>query len=344
MARNMKKANIDFFNNIYIALEDNSIISQIPISTRYFATNAEEKEWLQHITLKYQFRFSKDTNALLLCYSNKQYICLVNIDMDEQVDLSMLSEIDINVGIITFLGSEGFLTSNFSRSSRMTILNEVLYDTNQVEYSGHVWQDVERFFPIVRCFELDLTELDVDICENVNVFYWLLCQVTYISGACNNRYTKLSKDVWEKIIFEGNLANLQYKNLLLAYTALTWDISYLYLYQCLEDRFACQAVRLLHKKLAIDISEQELSHVLYDNLSWQPKDLEGIESIISKISKESVAISLLTPLAKEQKLEKWIYSMRNYIVHETRDALIPLGDNHSWEMAIAGLIYILIEM
>lgn len=43
-------------------------------------------------------------------------------------------------------------------------------------------------------------------------------------------------------------------------------------------------------------------------------------------------------------MEKYIYSMRNRIVHETREAIIPLTDNETWDKAIAGMLYFLKEI
>ena len=81
--------------------------------------------------------------------------------------------------------------------------------------------------------------------------------------------------------------------------------------------------------------------MLYDELSWQPKDLEGIEKIIDKCPLESECIKILKSLSGEQSMAKYIYSMRNRIVHETREAIIPLADNETWDKAIAGMLYLL---
>ena len=84
--------------------------------------------------------------------------------------------------------------------------------------------------------------------------------------------------------------------------------------------------------------------MLYDELSWQPKDLDGIKKIIDKCPPESECIKILRSLSGEQSMEKYIYSMRNRIVHKTREAIIPLTDNETWDKAIAGMLYLLKEI
>lgn len=101
---------------------------------------------------------------------------------------------------------------------------------------------------------------------------------------------------------------------------------------------------ILHKKLEIKQSEQELSYALYDELSWQPKDQESLQCIIKKCPSTCTGITLLETLSGNMDLGKWIYSMRNRIVHETRDAMIPLDQDENWATAIAGLIYIIKEI
>lgn len=234
------------------------------------------------------------------------------------------------------------LTSKMDRERQLQILDKVMYDTTEVEYHGHYWNDIMDFFLPVHCYQINLNEVDVDIRENINVFYQILCQAMFEASAENNPYTKKSKNVWGKIFYEGSLSEINFKNLLMSYIALTWDITYLYLYQCLEDRFACEAVRPLLGRLNVDITESDLNTLLYEELSWQPRDLDGIEKILKKYP-VAKGVSLLQELAGEENLSKYIYSLRNSIVHESKDARIPLNDNSTWENVIEGILYLLLE-
>ena len=100
----------------------------------------------------------------------------------------------------------------------------------------------------------------------------------------------------------------------------------------------------LHSKLDLSITPQDFSNMLYDELSWQPKDLEGIQKIISKCPPESECIKILKSISGKQSMKKYVYSMRNRIVHETREAIIPSTDNETWDKAIAGMLYLLKEI
>lgn len=341
MSRNMKTANSLFFKNI-LSVMDEDIAEKVSPAIRYITTNNEDKNWLQNLIIRHSFRIARDAYALLLCLKSEDYICLVNIEKKSNGIPYLLDEILVNSGLITVLGSEGYLTPKLPHSLQLQIYDKVMYDTETIDYHGHQWEDIKMLFPSVYCYKINLEYGDVEIRENMNLFYQILCQVVYEFDAGNNPYTDDLKYVWEKIFYEGKLSNINYKSILMSFIALTWDISFLYLYQCLEDKFACNSVRSLHKKLGVGISEQDLSRVLYEELSWQPRDLEGIESIIKECS-NPLGIELLKELALEQGLAKYIYSIRNSIVHETKAAQIPLEDNSKWEKLIKGILYILMD-
>lgn len=341
MSRDMKKENQKFFSNIRDSL-DKELAGRVPDCIRYIATNQEDKEWLKHIRIKRRHRFSKNAYGLLLLLAEKEYLCLINTNTCIGKLPEVLEETIVSAGLVTVLGAEGLLTPKVDQTLQAEIYDKVLYETFD-DYHGHEWKEIEQYFPSVHCYEIGLKG-DADIRENANAFYWVLAQVALEFDMGNNPFGDISKDAWEKIIYEGNLGSIKFNNLLLAYTALSWDISYLYLYQCLEDRFAYESVQTLHKKLGLSITSQTLSRMLYDELSWQPKDLDGIDTIIKKCSSNSNAIKILESVSEGQTLAKFIYSMRNRIVHETRETPIPLTDNKRWEKAIAGMLYLLEEV
>lgn len=336
----MKEANASFFKKIQASL-DSELAGRVSECVRYIATDDEEKTWLQHVRIKYSHRFSKNRYALLLVLGEEEYLCLININPCVGKLPEVLEEIPVNAGLATALGSEGLLTPKVNRILQEEIYDKVLYDSDS-STEKYQWKDIERYFPSIYCYQINMDD-DIDIRENINAFYWVLTQVAIEFDMGNNPFSDISMNTWGKIIYEKELSSIQYKNLLLAYTALSWDISYLYLYQCLEDKFSYEAVQMLHSKLNIGITPIELSHMLYDELSWQPKDLDGIESIIRQCPQESVGIQYLKALreSEDQALEKYIYKLRNRIVHETRESLIPLEDNESWEKAITGMLYLI---
>lgn len=342
MSRNMIEANKAFFSNIQSML-DEDLAKQVLDSRRYIATNSEEKVWLQSLIIKYSFRMSRDSFALLLCLDHDDYLCLVNIGTIDGKLSPHLTEVSVNAGLITVLGAEGYLTSKVDRERQLSIYNSVMYETSNIKYHGHHWADIMNLFLPVCCYKINLDGEDFDIRENVNAFYQILCQAVFEADIGNNPYTEELKNAWAKIFYEGVLSKINYKNLLMSYIALTWDISYLYLYQCIEDKFACEAVRSLHKRLGVGISELDLNNILYEELTWQPKDIEGIEKIIDKCP-NSRGVNLIQTVADKENLAKYIYKLRNSIVHETKDARIPLNDDHKWGKVIEGILYLLLEI
>lgn len=335
----MKDQNQKFFRNLCDSL-DKELVERVPDCIRYIATNSGDKNWLMHVKIKRIHRFSKNAYGLLLLLHGKEYLCLINVNVYIERLPDVLQETIVSTGLVTLLGAEGLLTPKVERTLQGEIFDKVLYETVD-NYHGHEWKEIEQYFPSVYCYEITLKDDTVDIRENINAFYWVLAQVAIEFEMGNNPFSVISKDAWEKIVYEGSLDSIQFKNILLAYTSLSWDISFLYLYQCLEDKFAYESVQSLYHKLGLDISPQTLSRMLYDELSWQPKDLDGINKIIERCSSESHAIKILKSICDGQEPAKFIYSMRNRIVHETRETFIPLTDDEHWEKVITAMLYLL---
>lgn len=343
MSRSMIESNTRFFENLALRLDEDLAI-RVANSKRYIQTNGEEKEWLKFAALKFSFRFSRDVYALLLSFNSTAYLCLINMFVPYGATLNSITECTVNSGLVTLLGSEGYITPKLDRQRQQQILTYVLYDTSDMEYCGHSWDDIREYFPPIFCYEVQSVPELSDISDNQSVFYKLLSQVVHEFGLSNNPYSEISNGAWEKILYETDISKISFKNLLQAYTALSWDITYLYLYQCLEDKFTIESVYSLHKTLSLSISEQDFSRLLYDELSWQPRDVDSIEKIISRIGTNSKAVQIINEINVEGSPAKFIYRMRNCIVHETRDALLAQNENEKWEKVITGLLYLLIEI
>lgn len=341
MARNMKEENKKFFCKMRDSL-DEEFAERVPDCIRYISTNPDEKEWLKHVRINRSYRFARHSYALLLEFEEKEYICLINTSGCTDELPEILREIDVNAGLATFLGAKGFLTPD--QFSQQEVYDKILYQTDE-DYHGHEWSDIQSILPSTYCYEITLKDGSVKIRENANTFYWVLSQIAIEFNMANNPFGEISKSIWEKIVYEENIKSIQYKNIFLAYTALSWDISFLYLYQCLEDQFVYESVKTLYSNLQLSgVTLQDFCNMLYDELSWQPKDLESIEKIIEKCPQESDCIRLFSSLAQGQSLAKYIYSTRNRIVHETREAMIPLGENETWDKLIAAMLYLLKEI
>lgn len=172
----MKETNKLFFSNILSRLEED-LAKRIPNAIRYIATTEDEKIWLKSLRIKYSFRISRDTFALLVYLEHKDYLCLINIGTVDGKLSPCMSDVPVNAGLITVLGSEGYLTPKFDHVRQLQIYENVMYDTSEiVGYQGHQWNEIMDWFPSVHCYKLNLEEEDADIRENLNLFYKVLCQ------------------------------------------------------------------------------------------------------------------------------------------------------------------------
>lgn len=346
MSRNMIKANQKFFSYIMDFILIESLDFDVPDCKRYIKTDESGKEWLKRAKISQCFRFSKNSYAILIEFQGNEYICLINATRQLKQLTDNFEFCEINSGVFTLLGSEGYLKIK-DGIDNFKILDELLYDTTQLneEYCGHELQDIYQYFPNLSLFKLNFDFSENCIKDNVNLFYWVLCNILVQTEILsNNAYDTITIQAWEKIIFEqSDIDNYNYRCLLLSYCALTWDISYLYLYQCLEDIFMRSAITSLYKRLEIEMPILNFSYLLSDELEWQPKDLDCIQSIVNELDETSEALKKIRLVSKDADIAKWIYKMRNSIVHKTQETLIAIDDDEQWNNAITGLIYLLIE-
>lgn len=343
--RNMKDANQRFFSSI----EESVLLTDFPYSSspciRFIKTDADEKNWLKKIRLSRKFKIARDSYVLVLEYEGADYVCIINEKLQSAEYIDDFEPLEVNSGIFTFLGSEGYL--KVSPGSKITeIVDNILYDTSMIpDYCGHDFRDISSMFSEVLCFKCTLDILKGDFESEENFYYWLLCKIVVQTRLfSNNNYNLGTLTIWEEIIFDLSLFNkVNYRTLLLAYCAITWDISFLYLYQNLEDVFNLSASKALHSKLNTKILHSELCHLLYEELQWQPKDDHCLEKMVAGVGEDSRSISLIREISRSTSASKWIYKTRNSIVHQTTNFGINLDDDDTWNKAISAIVCLIID-
>lgn len=343
MSRNMSEMNTLFFENVIEQLDGIESDSVNLECKRYIKTSARDKDWLKDSKIIFSHRFARQSHAVIIEYNKELFVCITNSNAEKDCIVENFECQDLNSGLFTLLGAKKFL--DLQKSNRKEAKNSLLYDTSEVEnYEGHIMDDIYRLFIDVSCFRVvepfEKAENDE---TGVSYFKLLSTLVVQLKHFSHNDYDEDTKKMWERIIFEDFLEKISYKGIVMAYCALTWDITYLYLYQYLEDIFIRHAIKSLHVELGIGISIPEFGKKLYNNLSWQPKDLDSIRAIFNNLNENSSAKSTIECICNGMDVSKWLYTMRNSIVHETREANIPLEDNTKWNKAITGVLRLLIE-
>jgi hypothetical protein len=346
MARNMKISNKTFFDNVINSKILEEYFDDIPDCTRYIKTDDSGKHWLKKSTITQSFKFAKNAYAIAILFNDNEYICLINSNVTFTSPIDNFDYVELNSGLFTYLGSEGYLNIKDGMNNS-TVLDKVLYDGSLLgsEYNGHDFESIKPCFTDIICFKVDFFALDIYITEQPNMFYWVLCNLLIkLNIFSNNEYNEETLTAWGKIIFEQPLFDkINYKGLLHSYCALTWDITYLYLYQCLEDVFTIKSSTSLYEKLNSTIEMSTFTTLLYEELQWQPRDLDAIESILSNLDDPSIAKQKIESVCNGMDIAKWLYKTRNDIVHETKDTTTLFPDDKNWNKAIAGMICLILE-
>jgi len=343
MNRNMIQINEEFFDHAIRRCARDDVID----CKRYISTDKEDKNWIKNLLEGKRFKFSRNSYAQLVELDDSEYICLINSKCEPPHHIENFEYIDVNPGLFTLLGSWDLL--HFADGVHSSeIINEVLQDTEMIEgYTGHIYDEIRDKFVDILCYKVSMFESDVKANSDSRFFHWaVLNLILQLSVFHNNNYDAETLQVWDKLVYEQSFEKTNYRSVLLSYCAMTWDVSYLYLYQCLEDAFAENAVASLHSQLGLgleDVSLLELSGLLYEELQWQPRDKDAIKSLLKRVDATSDIYAIIKELANDMDPANWIYKTRNSIVHETRDLHIPFDDDVAWNLAITCLIKLSLE-
>lgn len=337
--------NVKLFNNLYERIR-NKDDYEITECKRYIKTNETEKKWLTNAIILNYTKIAKNTFFIAISFDNAEYACITGIPADEFDYTEELLHIELNAGLATILAGEGLLVVPDGIPD--TTIAEYFYDTSdeKLNYEGHEWDDLSCLYVNAVVFQLCFKSVTVST-KNSREYYWIgLNLLTRNSIAYNNSYSKECLKAWQKLVIEQYSEKISYRGLLYAYCATSWEISYLHLYQCIEDIFITHPIRTLYAGLDISTDYSVFEAAVHSSLSLRDDAITGLSALIEKIDTNNNAYTLLSKHAANanQGVEIWIYKMRNRIVHQTDESFIKCNEHDKWDEVIQGMLYLITNL
>jgi hypothetical protein len=344
--RNMINSNQYIFSSLihFVNEAKDSSIPRDPTIKRYIKTDDYEKEWLKKLDIKDKQLILQNFTTAYVNFKQENYFGVIGwfdaIELNE-----IIIDFPLNSGIVTALISELQLPIR-EDSNVDEITNEILFQHEDINYSGHDYNDVVKYFPKIRIYKiLEDSPFEGEQLDKISGFY--------ITKNKRNLFLKFSQetlDIFEKIFLEGS-DYIPYENLLLSLNSTFWKYSFLDVYRCIEQMFPVAKLDELCKNNNISISLFHLSSQMETILNWKPKEEDSLANIIDKSSPE--AKQLFNDVKRflgrsEEKTEKVVYKIRNSIVHyrpaNQQDIELSKLDDINWDKLIRGALLVVMDL
>lgn len=204
-------------------------------------------------------------------------------------------------------------------------------------YSGHQLDDALMLFKPIKRFSISpLMALDFQrICFEIAI------DAAFESGHWMS--SNLLNDL--KALSDLGL-ELPFRNLVRSLSDSDPSSLFLSLYRCLEATYAYKICRKLVNDLALELSWIEMYKIMDVQAKWRPRELDSLEYILSKGSKND-HISVLKAITLSNKTNPkksadLIYELRNALVHfKPYQSIDDIYENVDWDKlcrAMAGYI------
>jgi hypothetical protein len=267
-----------------------------------------EIEWLTHAELKTKVRLFPDFYVVWVEF---QASCFLAVIGQEVQDLpAYLTSEELNAGIFSVLIYELKLAV-LKEAQASLIEDKVLNLTpqeaqNQGKERKEIdFQSIIDFFPTIQFFKIDTIKQIKELHQitgellTTNELYYIL------------PYQNATIEKFEQL-FQANVPNLLYENILASYVASDFRFAYLDLYRCIEMLQELNFYESLYQEYTLKglsgISLGDFVATFKDKTNLEPKLADALEKLLANRPNAM-------PQAQGKSLHKWLYEHRNSIAH-----------------------------
>ncbi len=345
----MKQANTYIFSSLMTfvgQIEIDFIQKYEPAKDPYIKTDDYEKEWLKKLKIKKEQQLIILQNFTTAYMNFEQQDYFVVIGWFESVEFEeIIINFSLNAGIVTAMLFELKLPVR-QDANVYEILDEILCQNQDSQYSGHDYNDVIKYFDKIQIYKIsEDSPFKKEQLEKISGFY-----IIKNNHNLSLKFSKETLDIFEKIFLEGS-DNIPYENLLLSLNSTSWKYSFLDIYRCIEQMFSIAKLDELCKNNSISIPLIHFSNEMEKILGWKAKEEDSLANIIDNSSPEAKRLfsEVKTSLggSEDEKIEKFVYKIRNSIVHyrpATQKIALSELDSENWDKLIRGALLVVMNL
>lgn len=301
----------------------NDALNYVIAQLKQVATNAlgeytidgeqTEIDWLTNAKLTAKVRLFPDFYVVWVDFQTSQFLAIIGQEVQEIP--TYLTHEELNAGIFSTLIYELKLTvlgeilgSEIENSALTTTPQEIQkqdIETGKKAFKPIDFQLITGFFPSIQFFKVDVTKQSTDLHQitgellTINELY---CILPYQHETVEN-FAQL---------FQANVPNLLYDNILASYVASDFRFAYLDLYRCVEMLQELNFYESLYQEYKAKglsgISLGDFVATFKKETNLEPKLADALEKLLAGRPNNM-------PQANNKALHKWLYENRNFIAH-----------------------------
>jgi hypothetical protein len=338
MSKSMNKANQRIFDKFRKIILDNGEYCEDVKAPRWIHGSADDKKWFLDANIVFCQEIVSKKKIAILTAMGKTF--LVTIGFGDINCPSFLNPYDLNAGLYTEILST--IEVNLSpRVSVFDIIDKIMPESISKEgYTGHNLIDLIDIFETINIFEVG-RECPFSSIDPFRIFGTYLCVE---KSLINLPFTDETINSYEEIILNG-ASCIPFENVILSICSLHYKDSFLDLYRCIEMLYPLIYVQKLYTELHISGSLLDFLYQIQETLDWNPMENKTLNNIIENTPEADLA--LLKEAQKEHigfiemNLAKWVYSIRNSIVHLRPSQKPAILIDVPWELLLRGMLSVI---
>lgn len=297
----------------------------------------EQFDAVAHAKILQTYVFNREVIFMLLSIEKKNYLLFTGLN--EALPEGEVEPIENKIELSIFMLANGPSVKN-DDVSEGRLLEEIFTkpDVQDVE-----WNNIEHLFPQIQTHEI---KVDIGETDPEQVFF---LKTMALNALCHNKQVLIlpfnddTINRYVDVVACGN-NEIPIDNVLRSLGSNYWKFCYIDIYRCIERLLLIGWVQNYHQKDVLKtLSPDDLFKCMYEILKVEHHEWENIEYLFNKLP--SKITSILDPVVNGEIYYKYIYNLRNKLVHFQKDEkdINSISDNN-WNVIIQFMLMATIEL
>lgn len=300
---------------------------------RVYLTEEEHDVLASSIHVLSTFIFSRQVCFALLEDSGNYFF--ISIGIDNELSTAELEACD-NRKTLSMAAVASTKIERLLKVPESELVNSIFQDSSTVDVS---WDLVESFFPVIMSYEIKSLTGAVSVNSQEALKHFSLYALANSPEVLILPFESSTLQQYVDLLNIGD-KNIPEDNLLHSLGSNYWRFCYVDVYRCIERLYELGLVHNFKNSLSSGLAIDDLHAKLKERFlkvgveSHEDKNLEYLVSLLSPTT-----LAVLNPVRNGMKHDKYIYHLRNIIVHyQKNEAELDAIDDTRWNIIISFLL------
>lgn len=289
------------------------------------------------IKIVQSYVFSKEIVFVLLSCSGKYYFMYTGLDL--AMPKGDVEAIDNKVELSLYMVAEG--PSSRIDVTKEKLENNIFTDTDVADLDWDT--DVSYFFPLIQTHVI---KAPLGMSERERIYF---LKTMALNALCLNSqvlvlsFNSHTIQCYNNVAICGN-REIPIDNILRSLGSNYWKFCFIDIYRCIERLLLIGWVQMYHQDNILNrLPPNDLYTSLYTTLKVEHHEKENIAYLFKKLP--TSLTSMLDPLRNGENYDKYIYELRNKLVHYQKDEKdIDAIDEKEWNIIIQFMLKATIDL